>query len=114
MKDEKCYAFSFADLFKGSKNSIKRRVDSIQYPANNPIEDRVVQENFKELKGFVTAVLDGHGGHNVSEYISQNLVSSIEKHIIDELKKSKEDFYNKPIPPHQYMKGMCDLLDTAS
>lgn len=80
-------------------------MDTIQYSANNPIEDRVVQGNFKELDGFVTAVLDGHGGHNVAEYISQNLVSALEERILGELAKTKQEFYDKPIQTHKYFKG---------
>ena len=105
IKNQKCYAFSFSSLFIGSKNNIKGRVKSKQYSANNPIEDRVVQGNFKQIDGFVTAVLDGHGGYNVAEYISQNLVSVIEKCIINELGKTKEQFYNKPLQEYHYRDG---------
>lgn len=34
----------------------------LQYPANNPIEDRWIYANLKSLPGKLAVVLDGHGG----------------------------------------------------
>ena len=38
-----------------------------QFPANNPIEDRVTVANIN--KGYFFGVFDGHGGDYVSNYV---------------------------------------------
>lgn len=101
-EESKIHAFSFAALFKGSRNNSKGRIKTLQYSANYPIEDRVIHENFKKLDGFVTGVFDGHGGYQVAEFVSQNLVSTLEKYISEEMKLKPGDYYSKPIPSHQY------------
>lgn len=105
LHEQHCHAFSLSSLFKGSLNNIKGRTNSLQYAANNPIEDRVIEENFQELDGFVTAVLDGHGGYNVAEFISKNLTAELEESIKKELNISKDDYYKKPFKTHTYLKG---------
>jgi pyruvate dehydrogenase phosphatase len=69
-------------LFKGEKhekNKLKNRITLIQYPANNPIEDRWSIHQLESLEGFVTIVLDGHGGWQVAEYAKENLAKEIDK-----------------------------------
>ena len=44
---------------------MKNRVSLIQYPANNPIEDRWSCQQLESIDGYVAIVLDGHGGWQV-------------------------------------------------
>jgi hypothetical protein len=76
---------SEAFFFSTKKEDISKRAKTIQYNANDPIEDRVVQGNFKQLKGYVAAVLDGHGGYQNAEFISKFLIGAIEESILEEL-----------------------------
>lgn len=49
----------------------------LQYPANNPIEDRWVYANLKSLPGKLAVVLDGHGGWAVCKLTSRPRVQSL-------------------------------------
>ena len=50
------------------RDLLKSRVNIIQYPANFPCEDRFDAVQFNKSNGYYTAVFDGHGGWQVSEY----------------------------------------------
>jgi len=41
------------------------RIALIQYPSNNPIEDRWAVQQLESIQGYVTMVFDGHGGWQV-------------------------------------------------
>lgn len=43
-------------------NHIKNRIVNLQYPANNPIEDRFDFVQLKSIQGYFISVFDGHGG----------------------------------------------------
>ena len=45
--------------------------DEFQYPANNPIEDRISVGSGSKYK--IYSVFDGHGGWQVSDYLMKNL-----------------------------------------
>lgn len=45
-----------------TKNKSKGRVFTKQYETNQPIEDRVLVSDLKNIDGFMVAVFDGHGG----------------------------------------------------
>lgn len=47
------------------------------YPANNPIEDRYVIFSDSERTLRLAAVLDGHGGWQVADYVSKNLMNAL-------------------------------------
>jgi pyruvate dehydrogenase phosphatase len=47
------------------------------YPANNPIEDRYVIFSDPEKTLRLAAVLDGHGGWQVADFVSKNLVNAL-------------------------------------
>jgi serine/threonine protein phosphatase PrpC len=51
------------------------RFSSGSYPANNPTEDRYLHGNTPNWS--VGAVFDGHGGWQVSDYVSRNLVDKV-------------------------------------
>ncbi len=51
------------------------------YPANNPTEDRFLTSEDKNWK--VAAVFDGHGGWQVSEFVSKNLLSVVLANLSD-------------------------------
>lgn len=73
----------------GSKGgSAKVSISAIQVNANNPIEDRLLIQRMKlnlpngESKDFViSAVIDGHGGWQVAEYIQNNFVRIFQKEL---------------------------------
>ena len=44
-----------------------------QFPANDPIEDRVNVMKFVNPSAYYLAVFDGHGGDFVSDYANKNL-----------------------------------------
>ena len=48
-------------------------IETLQYRANDPIEDRVCYSRIKRIKGVVAAVFDGHGGDLVVNYTSHRL-----------------------------------------
>lgn len=84
---------------------------SYTYPANNPIEDRhVVPELTKKGNWEVVAVFDGHGGWQVSEFASKELLPllrekiekvdewdelSIEKNIIESFEEVEQQYVKK-------------------
>ena len=41
---------------------MKTRISLVQYPANNPIEDRYSCQQLTTIDGYVVSVFDGHGG----------------------------------------------------
>ncbi len=58
-----------------------------QYPANDPIEDRLVSRDFTGRKGhwaFLMGVFDGHGGWQLSDFISKSIFSALEQTTTDE------------------------------
>lgn len=100
-----------AFIFSTKKEDISKRGKTIQYNANDPIEDRVVKGNFKELKGYVAAVLDGHGGYQNAEFISKFLIQTIEESILEEIpnKESAEMIDSETKEKHS--KSMTHLLN---
>ncbi|KAH7649694.1 pp2c phosphatase 2 C transmembrane domain near N-terminus [Cryptosporidium bovis] len=74
-------------------NSPKISISAIQVNANNPIEDRMIIQrmgiklcNDKDQEFVLSAVIDGHGGWQVAEYVQKNFVSIF----IDELNNTIE------------------------
>lgn len=79
-KEEESEAF----FFKTPAFDLTGKVWTNQYPANEPVEDRIVTQTFKVIRGNVTAVLDGHGGHQVADYVSKALAPVLEYYILRE------------------------------
>ena len=48
-------------------------IETLQYRANNPIEDRVTYSKLRSINGYLVSVFDGHGGDLVSEYANNNI-----------------------------------------
>ncbi|KAH8585031.1 pp2c phosphatase 2 C [Cryptosporidium sp. chipmunk genotype I] len=73
----------------GSKEvSAKISISAIQVNANNPIEDRLLIQRMRlnlpsgESKDFViSAVIDGHGGWQVAEYVQNNFIRIFQKEL---------------------------------
>lgn len=59
----------------------------LQYPANEPCEDRFNCHQFKNFNGFYAAVFDGHGGWQVSEYAMRKMHIFLD----EELKNAKTE-----------------------
>lgn len=53
---------------------------SVQYPANNPCEDRFDVVQLKELGGYFCAVFDGHGGHILADIANKKMHLYFEDH----------------------------------
>lgn len=59
---------AYASCFLGfgetklARNKLAGRVNDVEYPANNPIEDRHLFQELTSIQGYVAAVFDGHGG----------------------------------------------------
>jgi hypothetical protein len=62
---EKKYACGWFGGPKYYKNKLANRVSTIQYNANNPIEDRISYKDLVNIDGFAALVLDGHGGWQI-------------------------------------------------
>ncbi|OII70811.1 PP2C protein phosphatase 2 [Cryptosporidium ubiquitum] len=70
------------------KGLAKVSISAIQVNANNPIEDRLLIQRMKlnfpdgESKDFViSAVIDGHGGWQVAEYVQNNFLRVFQKEL---------------------------------
>jgi hypothetical protein len=74
-------------------NDINNRVFTLQYSANDPIEDRFIFGNLEAVPGFVSGVFDGHGGWQVSEFISKNFINVLNSN----LEKVKNDLSEKNV-----------------
>lgn len=74
------------------RNQLKNRVQTLQYPANNPIEDRVSFAQLSNIEGFFAAVYDGHGGWQISDYCEKNIVQILEKALQQNQAKFKGNF----------------------
>jgi hypothetical protein len=55
-----CWFFSSSPSL--TKNKIDGRISTVEYPSNNPIEDRMVTYQLTSVNGYAAAVFDGHGG----------------------------------------------------
>ena len=60
--------FGLGDV-KLTRNKVAGRMNDIEYPANNPIEDRHFVQQLKSVEGYVAAVFDGHGGWQMVDSI---------------------------------------------
>jgi Protein phosphatase 2C len=60
----------------------QQNIGGATYPANNPTEDRFLYH--KDPSCNLVAVMDGHGGWQVSNYVSQSLISELKaKQVFD-------------------------------
>ena len=70
---EKEKDIEFAWFSGSNKNKQEDCTESMQYPANKPIEDKISNYTFTNKKGFTCIMLDGHAGWQVSDWASRNL-----------------------------------------
>lgn len=54
-------------------------VQTFQYNANNPIEDRITYAKLKNINAYTFSVFDGHGGDFVAEFAATNLNNYLDK-----------------------------------
>ena len=70
-------------------------VETLQFSANNPIEDRISFAKLNSINAFALSVFDGHGGDLVviyllkkADFASYNLNTFLEKRLQQNLKQS--------------------------
>ena len=68
---------------------MRNRINILQYPSNDPCEDRFQAAQLKSIPGFYAAVFDGHGGWQVSNFLMKHLDTILDKHL-KTAKSSKE------------------------
>ena len=56
-----------------TRNTLTSRAFVLQYPANEPCEDRFNVYQFKNTNAYYAAVFDGHGGWQVSDYAMRKM-----------------------------------------
>ena len=54
-------------------DKMKSRINIVQYPANDPCEDRFQVSQLEKSNGYCAAVFDGHGGWQISNHAMKNL-----------------------------------------
>ena len=64
-KEARCFFLS-----RSKKGDLESSIETIQYPANDPIEDRFAYGELTSVGGSAAAVFDGHGGWQVCKLIS--------------------------------------------
>jgi len=69
------------------RNKLEKRAFVLQYPANQPCEDRFNCYQFKSQDAYYAAVFDGHGGWQVSDHAMRHLHTYLD----EELKGAKTD-----------------------
>lgn len=57
---------------------LENSTNTIQYSANNGIEDRLVAASLKALPAETISVFDGHGGDKLSDYCANHVVDLID------------------------------------
>jgi serine/threonine protein phosphatase PrpC len=66
---------------------LQKRAFVLQYPANDPCEDRFTCEQLKNASAYYAAIFDGHGGWQVSDYAMKKM----HVYLDEELKGAKSD-----------------------
>lgn len=62
----------------------KEEISNVFYPANDPIEDRFDIKFLEKMdNALLVSVLDGHGGHTLSDFTNQRMSEYIEKAYIE-------------------------------
>ena len=87
------------------RDLLKSRVNIIQYPANFPCEDRFDAVQFNKSNGYYTAVFDGHGGWQVSEYAMKYLPVYLNEYLKDS--KTSEDVHNAIYKAFDQVEAEC-------
>lgn len=73
----------------------------MQYPANDPCEDRFNCYQFKSANAYYAAVFDGHGGWQVSDYAMRKLHVYLDEELTKasksetDIKKAINNAYNR-------------------
>lgn len=60
---------------------LENSTNTIQYSANNGIEDRLVAAKLKTLQAETISVFDGHGGDKLSDYCANHVVDLIDGYL---------------------------------
>ena len=62
----------------------KEEISNVFYPANDPIEDRFEIKFLENIdNALLVSVLDGHGGHTLSDFTNQRMSEYIQKFYIE-------------------------------
>jgi hypothetical protein len=60
-------------------DELRERISVVQTAGNKPLEDSFILEPLTIMPGYMLAVLDGHGGPNVSYYASGRFLEAFEE-----------------------------------
>ena len=72
------------------RNTLEKRAFVLQYPANDPCEDRFNCYQFKNSQAYYAAVFDGHGGWQVSDYAMRKLHVYLDEELSKASKNEKD------------------------
>jgi pyruvate dehydrogenase phosphatase len=89
-KETTCFSF-FPKAFCHTSSNTNGKFGLHTYPANNPIEDRMLAGYHASSGWMYGAVFDGHGGWEVAEMASQSLPPLI----LEKLSKLSPEVYTK-------------------
>lgn len=62
---------------------LENSTNTIQYSANNGIEDRLVAASLRSIQAETISVFDGHGGDKLSDYCANHIVDLIDNFVLD-------------------------------
>jgi serine/threonine protein phosphatase PrpC len=81
-ENAQCFFLS-SSASKLRTNQVERRTVTLQYAANNPIEDRYKATQLKNIGGFAVSVFDGHGGWQVAEFAMKMLHEELDRTLLE-------------------------------
>lgn len=91
------------------RNALEKRAFVLQYPANEPCEDRFNCYQFKNQNAYYAAVFDGHGGWQVSDYAMRQM----HVYLDEELKSAKSEADVKRAISKAFGRVEQDWIDLA-
>jgi len=82
------------------RNTLTSRAFVLQYPANEPCEDRFNVYQFKNTNAYYAGVFDGHGGWQVSDYAMRKMHTYLDEALKganteNDIKKALIQAYNQ-------------------
>jgi len=70
------------------RNCISKRVNFLQYEANNPCEDSIFFGQLNTINAYTVSIFDGHGGPQLAEYSKEKINCFIDSFLQENVLKS--------------------------